>query len=359
MDIRTKLKTIEIFLTGAVLLSCAALVKFFNIIKTDINNQRLSVLIIFCVVLLILIFILILIENTRRQIIRQAKQIRDNLESIINEVYDDVAFTYGKADVEYRQICIKIEALKDRVIRDSIKQKEDEQFIRTSIVNISHDLKTPLSSIRGYAEGLLDGVADTEEKRLQYTRMIINKVNTITSLLSELSYYSSIDTDGVLDVILPVNVKEYFDDCADEISQDLNAKHIGFEYSNTVSDNAEFCVDVEKISKAVKNMIGNSVKFVEYETGIISLVVEEKNGFIMACIKDNGAGIPADKLPHIFKRYFKADDARNGARSGSGIGLSIVKKIIDDHGGEISVSSVEGKGTQISFKLKKYSGDIR
>lgn len=359
MNIRKRLKISELLLILAISSDCTIFfILLFNTTDSYLNFSKLLLLIFPAVIFFILIFIFILLTNVERDIKNHTEQIQENLDNIINETYEDIVLYSGKPDDWYSRICSKIGTLRDRVISDKKQKEKDEQFIKTSIANISHDLKTPLSSIRGYAEGLLDNVADTEEKRINYTKMIINKVNTITSLLSELSYYSSIDTDGVLDVILPVNVKEYFDDCADEISQDLNTKNIKFVYKNRISKNTEFCVDAEKISKAVKNIIGNSIKFVDYETGMISLTIEEDDGFITTTIKDNGSGIEKDKLPHIFERYFKADASRNGERSGSGIGLSIVKKIIEDHGGEIFAESVEGKGTQIGFKLRKYSGDI-
>ncbi len=359
MNIKKRFRVVELLLILATLTDCTIFfVLLFNTTEYYLNFSKKLLLIVPAVIFLFLVVIFILVTNVERDIKHRTEQIQDNLDNIINGTYEDIVPYTGKTDDWHGRLCFKVEALRDMVVSDKKQKEKDEQFIKISIANISHDLKTPLSSIRGYAEGLLDNVADTEEKRANYTKMIINKVNTITSLLSELSYYSSIDTDGVLDVILPVNVKEYFDDCADEISQDLNTRNIEFIYKSRVSKDAVFCVDAEKISKAVKNIIGNSIKFVDYETGIITLRVEEIDGFIVTTIKDNGSGIEKDKLPHIFERYFKADSSRNGERSGSGIGLSIVKKIIEDHGGEIFADSVEGQGTQIGFKLRKYSGDI-
>lgn len=361
MDTKSKLRLIKI---AAVIGLTASLAATFGLIYSAVNRQLIYTGdFIICLTMMIVsivayIITVVFIAKTMLLSAGRIEKIKRDIDSIINGAYDDVKAPTINEGTDFYQIEKRIYILRDRVQNDERQQKQSNDFIRTSISNISHDLKTPLSSIRGYAEGLLDNVADTQEKKEQYTKMIINKVNNITSLLSELSYYSSIDTDGVLDVILPVSVKEYYDDCADEISLDLQAKHIGFEYVNNLSPDVEFCVDSEKISKAVKNMIGNSVKFVDCENGRISLIVGLDGDFIKTTIKDNGDGIPKDKLPYIFDRYYKADTARGGSRSGSGIGLSIVKRIIEDHGGTISASSTEGKGTQISFKLKRYVGEI-
>lgn len=283
--------------------------------------------------------------------------LNDNFEKALVNNYNEEEWTEVENGDSLDMLSRNFYKLGLKMRREEKKNKDHSEFIRESIANISHDLKTPLSSIRGYAEGLLDNIADTDEKKEQYAKMIISKVGTISSLLSELSYYSSIDTDSVLDVILPVKVKEFFDDCADEISPELQMKHINFTYVNSVEPDVEFCIDVQKISKVVKNIIGNSIKFVDYDQGIILLKIEEVEDLIKVSVQDNGKGVPPDKLPLIFERYYKADTARNGGKSGSGIGLSIVRKIVEDHGGQVSAESKEGLGTIISFTLHKYYGE--
>lgn len=361
MNINNKLvsaqEKIKLLALGVVLVFICAIISWFN------RFNMAFLIIVFLAVLLLSgsMTLLVLILRTLKEIDSCLKEKADllngNIDRAITDNYKEIQCSDTEDADVLDQVMKNFYKLGIKMQSDDKKNKEYSDFIRESISNISHDLKTPLSSIRGYAEGLVDRVADTEEKKEQYAKMIISKVGTITSLLSELSYYSSIDTDSVLDVILPVSVKEYFDDCVDEINPELQMKHINFTYINSVEPDVKFCIDVQKISKAVKNIIGNAIKFVDYDRGIIMLKVEDKDDLIEVSIQDNGRGVPADKLPLIFERYYKADTARSSGRSGSGIGLSIVKKVVEDHGGQVFAESKEGLGTVIRFTLHKYYGE--
>lgn len=361
MNINNKLvsaqEKIKLLALGVVLVFICAIISWFN------RFSMAFLIIVFLAVLLLSgsMTLLVLILRTLKEIDSCLKEKADllngNIDRAITDNYKEIQCSDTEDADVLDQVMKNFYKLGIKMQSDDKKNKEYSDFIRESISNISHDLKTPLSSIRGYAEGLVDRVADTEEKKEQYAKMIISKVGTITSLLSELSYYSSIDTDSVLDVILPVSVKEYFDDCVDEINPELQMKHINFTYINSVEPDVKFCIDVQKISKAVKNIIGNAIKFVDYDRGIIMLKVEDKDDLIEVSIQDNGRGVPADKLPLIFERYYKADTARSSGRSGSGIGLSIVKKVVEDHGGQVFAESKEGLGTVIRFTLHKYYGE--
>lgn len=361
MSINSKLKKIQNKLR--VLLLSVVLIPLFAVMAWFYKER--NIFIIFaCLTVLFVVFSialsLIIIFDIKKVNFTWESRVgvlNHNISHALSGVYEEIEDMEVEDNDDIATAVKGIFKIGSKMKNDEMKHKEQSDFIRESIANVSHDLKTPLSSIRGYAEGLLDNVADTEEKKEQYARMIICKVGTITTLLSELSYYSSIDTDGVLDVILPVSVKEYFDDCVDEISPELQMKHINFTYMNSADPGSKFCIDVQKISKAVKNIIGNSIKFVDYDQGIIMLKVEEKGDLIEVSIQDNGKGVPSENLPYIFERYYKADTARSTGRSGSGIGLSIVKKIIEDHGGEVFADSKEGLGTIISFTLHKYYGE--
>ena len=137
---------------------------------------------------------------------------------------------------------------------------------------------------------------------------------------------------------------------------DLESKHIELNYSNMVPEDTRVIADPEQLKRVINNIISNSVKYMdkEKEKTIINFSIIAEEDAIQVEIEDNGRGIPAKDLPNIFERFFRSDSSRNSAKGGSGIGLSIVKKIVEDHGGYIWATSKEGEGTCMHFVLRKY-----
>ena len=117
--------------------------------------------------------------------------------------------------------------------------------------------------------------------------------------------------------------------------------------------------DAEQMKRVINNIIGNSIKYMDKKRGIINIRIQDVGDFIQVGIEDNGRGIAARDLPNIFDRFYRTDASRNSSKGGSGIGLSIVKKIIEDHGGRIWATSKEGIGTEIHFVLRKYQEVIQ
>lgn len=233
---------------------------------------------------------------------------------------------------------------------------QNEAKNRELITNISHDLKTPITAIKGYVEGIMDGVADTPEKMDKYIKTIYNKANDMDRLINELTIYSRIDANRIPYTFLRLNVSDYFGDCIEEIGVELESKDIELHYSNMVPADAKIIADPEQLKRVINNIISNAVKYrdSEKEKGIINFRILDEEDSIRVEIEDNGRGIPAHDLPNIFDRFFRSDASRNSSKGGSGIGLSIVKKIVEDHGGYIWATSKEGEGTCMHFVLRKY-----
>jgi len=151
-----------------------------------------------------------------------------------------------------------------------------------------------------------------------------------------------------------INVSEYFNDCVEEIGLDLETKNIRLAYFNYVDENVLIIADPEQLRRVIHNIIGNSIKYLDKQQGFINIRIKDVGDFIQVEIEDNGRGISARDLPYIFDRFYRADASRNSATGGSGIGLSIVKKIIEDHGGKIWATSKESIGTVMYFVIRKY-----
>ena len=200
----------------------------------------------------------------------------------------------------------------------------------------------------------MDGVADTPEKMERYIRTIYNKANDMDMLINELTLYSKIDSNRIPYNFSTLLVSEYFDDCAMDLRIDLEARHIKFDYLNYVHTDVKIIADAEQLKRVINNIISNSVKYMDKQHKMIHLRVKDVGDFVQIEIEDNGKGIGAKELPHIFERFYRTDTSRNSATGGSGIGLSIVKKIIEEHGGKIWATSKEETGTVMYFVIRKY-----
>lgn len=249
----------------------------------------------------------------------------------------------------YEDMRLRLKESADEAIQNEAKNRE-------LITNISHDLKTPITAIKGYVEGIMDGVADTPEKMDKYIKTVYNKANDMDRLINELTIYSRIDANRIPYTFLRLNVKDYFNDCIEEIGLDLESKNIELNYENLVPEETRIIADPEQLKRVINNIVSNSVKYMDKEKpkGIINFSVIDEPDDIRVEIEDNGRGIPAKDLPNIFERFFRSDSSRNSAKGGSGIGLSIVKKIVEDHGGYIWATSKEGEGTCMHFAIRKY-----
>ena len=271
------------------------------------------------------------------------KKIRDgNLDFALEVENDD----------EIGQLCQDFEEMRMRLKENAEEKIQYDKENKELISNISHDLKTPITAIKGYVEGIMDGVASSPEKLDRYIRTIYNKANDMDKLIDELTFYSKIDTNKIPYTFS--NVASYFRDCVDEVGLEMEARNIELGYFNYVDEDVMVIADAEQMRRVINNIVSNSVKYIDKKSGIINIRIKDVGDFIQIEIEDNGKGIAAKDLPNIFDRFYRTDSSRNSSQGGSGIGLSIVKKIIEDHGGRIWATSKEGIGTEIHFVLRKY-----
>ncbi|MBD5544138.1 MAG: HAMP domain-containing histidine kinase [Lachnospiraceae bacterium] len=231
---------------------------------------------------------------------------------------------------------------------------DNEKKNKELVSNISHDLKTPITAIKGYVEGIMDGVADTPEKMDKYIQTIYNKANDMDRLINELTLYSGISSNRIPYNFHRINVREYFNDCIEEVGLDLESQNIELDYDNLVDEDTKIIADPEQLRRVINNIIGNSIKYMDKEKGIIEIRILDQIDSVRIEIEDNGRGISQKDLPRIFERFYRTDASRNSTKGGSGIGLSIVKKIVEDHGGYIWATSKETEGTCIHFVIRKH-----
>jgi signal transduction histidine kinase len=280
-----------------------------------------------------------------RRLQTATKKIKDgNLDfTILYEGDDEIGELFTNFD-EMRQ------KLKESTEEKMAAEKENRELIS----NIAHDIKTPITAVKGYAEGLIDGVADTPQKQERYIRTIYNKAVEMDRLINELTLYSRIDTNRIPYNFQKINVRAYFDDCVEEIGMELETKGVDLSYLNYAEDDTLVIADPEQLMRVMNNIISNAVKYMDKPQGRIFIRIRDVGDFIQVEVEDNGKGIETKNLPYIFDRFYRTDSSRNSATGGSGIGLSIVKKVIEDHGGRIWATSKEHIGTTMYFVLRKH-----
>ena len=307
---------------------------------------------VFVIILILILTALGLCTWTYRGVMTPLTQLKEATKNIKEGNLD---FTIEKTGVdEIGDLCDDFEEMRKRLKESAEEKVAFDKENKELISNISHDLKTPITAIKGYVEGIMDGVADTPEKMDKYIKTIYNKANDMQKLINELTTYSNIENNRIPYNFHRINVADYFGDCVEEVGMDLENKNIKLNYSNLVAPDTVVIADPEQMKKVINNIISNSVKYMDKPHGEIDIRILDEVDSIRVEIEDNGKGIAQKDLSKIFERFYRTDASRNSAQGGSGIGLSIVKKIIEDHGGYIWATSKEGEGTCMHFVMRKY-----
>ena len=253
---------------------------------------------------------------------------------------------------EFAELCRDFEEMRRRLKESAEEKVLMDKENKELISNISHDLKTPITAVKGYVEGSMDGVADTPEKMNRYVRTIYNKTNEMDHLINELTFYSKIDTNRIPYTFSKLNVDDYFSDCAEEIGLELETRGIQLYYANYVEKDVLVIADGEQIRRVIHNIISNAIKYMDKPKGVIQIRVKDVGDFVQIEIEDNGKGIAAKDITYIFDRFYRTDVSRNSSKGGSGIGLSIVKAIMDAHNQTCGVLNWQN-GVEFWFTVAK------
>ena len=304
------------------------------------------------IVLILVLTALVLIQWIQKSFFQPISRLNVAMQKIAEGDFEYML--ESQDDNEIGELYRNYEDMRLRLKESTEEKLANERQNRELISNITHDLKTPITAIKGYVEGIIDGVADTPERRQKYLRTIYTKANDMDRLINELTYYSSIDNNRIPYNFHRINVAEFFEDCVEDVGLDLESKDIRLNFSNLVDPDTRIIADPEQLKKVINNIIGNSIKYMDKEQGVIDIRILDEVDAIRVEIEDNGKGIAPKDLANIFERFYRTDASRNSTKGGSGIGLSIVKKIIEDHGGYIWATSREGEGTCLHFVIRKY-----
>ena len=306
----------------------------------------------FVIILILILTALGLCTWTYRGVMTPLTQMKEATKNIKEGNLD---FTIEKTGVdEIGDLCDDFEEMRKRLKESAEEKVAFDKENKELISNISHDLKTPITAVKGYVEGIMDGVADTPEKMDRYIRTIYNKANEMDRLINELTFYSKIDTNRIPYTFNKIHISDYFEDCVDELSVELESSGVSLTYFNYLEEDAVVIADAEQLKRVINNIVSNSLKYMDKPKGVINIRLRDVGDFIQIEIEDNGKGIAQKDLANIFERFYRTDASRNSSKGGSGIGLSIVKKIMEDHGGQVWATSKEGTGTTMYLALRKY-----
>ena len=242
--------------------------------------------------------------------------------------------------------------------KDEIKNLKDQETFRKDFIgNLSHELKTPLFSIQGYIETLLDGGIDDKKVNLKYIKRAQKSVERLIYIIQDLDFITKFDA-GVEKIKKSCfNLIETIDNVVDSLEPKFEERSLNLLFDQTEKKVLKVFGDEKKIHQVLINLITNSIKY-GVDDGTIEVKLKKNdNSKVIVSIIDNGLGIPKGDLARIFERFYRVEKTRNRDEGGSGLGLSIVKHIIDAHDEKISVQSEEGVGSNFSFSLQLFISD--
>lgn len=236
------------------------------------------------------------------------------------------------------------------VVYDITEFKLLEVMRKDFVANVSHELKTPITSIRGFSETLLDGAQEDPETRNQFLKIIFDESKRIQLLINDLLILSNLEKDESKIHVEDIHSDAIVADIRPLIEQHAERKEIEVEFPEDVA--LAFSADEEKVKQVLINLLSNAISYTP-EQGKVSLSISDEEDRIGFHISDTGIGISQDAVPRIFERFYRVDKARSRNTGGTGLGLAIVKHIVELHDGEIKVDSELGKGTTFSIYFPK------
>lgn len=329
---------------------------FFILFKGNPNSGDLDLFISFRFIAMVIILVLtngLLTYYVSRSIIKPIKQLTLSARKI-SEGDLEYSVATNKKD-ELGELSNTFEAMRLSLKQAKADQARYERNRQELIASISHDLSTPLTSIKGYVKGIQDGVANTPDKLERYMGIIYKTANDMDDLIEDLFRYSKLDIEGIPFEFEEVDLYSFFTDFIDELAFDLESEEGVASLKADKNDDYIVEADREQLRRVVSNIVQNSLKYMGEKRKKIGVYLKSEPQWVKVEIKDNGSGIAKQDISHIFESFYRTDASRNSSTGGSGLGLAIVKKIIEKHGGKVWAESAQGKGTSIYFTLKKVS----
>lgn len=314
-----------------------------------------TIVIILAIIIVFIVAIVVISLITTKTIVKPINKISAGANEIANGNLD-YEIDY-KSKNELGVLTKNFNHMRHKLKRAEEKQAELDRQQKEMIAGIAHDLRTPLTSIKAYVEGLRDGIANTPEKQKEYLNTIYSSTCDMEKMLNDLLTVSKMEL-GNFNLNLEEVSLEDFLGFIGYIEEDLKRQDFDFEIVNNAKSNPVFMVDTDNFERVIRNIFSNSVKYKKPDVkGKITLIISEYSQYVIFEIKDNGMGVDKESLPKIFDTLYRADKARTNVSDGSGLGLSVCKQIIEKHGGLIWAQSELGEGLSIFISMPIYKKD--
>lgn len=255
-----------------------------------------------------------------------------------------------QSEDEFKNVCDSFD-LMQKNLKEGMEKNAAYERARTEMVSgISHDLRTPLTSVKGYIKGMLDGIANTEEKRRQYLETAYKKACDMDVLLSKLFYFSKLETGNMPFYRQRTNIDVLLHHYVSDKRKELEMEKVTIILDTGDTVDAYCSIDKEQFTRVFDNLIENSIKYGENTDALcIRFYIKRTDGHIVIEVSDNGKGVPEDKLPHIFEQFYRGDEARGSKCDGNGLGLYVCQYIVMAHEGRIQAYNESGLHIQITL----------
>lgn len=323
-------------------------------IKEDEANELAVKNIVVLLCLLIIAAVIITNRFLTKFIVKKIEEPLDILAYGVHQIRDgnvDYRIEYSGND-EFKGICDSFNEMAAR-LKDSIElTQRNDRSRRELIAGISHDLRTPLTSIKAYASGLIEGVAATPAMQQKYMQTILTKANDIDRMVDKLFLFSKLDLGDYPFYPEKISLKQFISHLLSSCEKDMSDRGMVINAADIPEELTAFA-DPVQLENAVTNILENSLKYKDSETVNVNISCEELPQSVKLIIDDNGPGVPQEAVSKLFDVFYRSDPSRNNPHKGSGLGLAITAKILERFGGSICAENLEPKGLRIIMTIPK------
>lgn len=286
--------------------------------------------------------------HLEKRVFKPIEDLKNGVEEIAQGNYDvkveyDMRNEMGLLVASFNEMARKL-AETERI------KSEYEANRKALVTNITHDLKTPITSLQGYVEAILDGDIPPENKA-KYLQIIHRNTIYVNRLIDDLFLFSKLDMQKLNFQFASVPIRAFMGDLTEEFRFELAERQVQLVYIDKIEQDLPVRMDRKRMHQAIRNIISNALKYGPENGLVIRAGLSKQGDFACIELSDNGPGIPADKLPYVFDRFYRIDNERTKDLMSTGLGLAIARELVEAHGGRITAASEVGKGTCFKITL--------